>query len=75
MSGQRNFFAALQEDVELLEACANLVGRIVAQGGEVHLKIDLPGDANMGALLTAATMRRLGLLGVDLDVEVFPEMA
>ena len=51
------------------------MGRILAEGGEVNLKIELPGEDNIGDVMPAAMLMRLGALGVGLDVEVFPGMA
>ncbi len=73
--GRRDFFEAVGEEVTALEGCAALVGRILAEGGEVNLKIELPGEHNIGDVMPAAMLRRLGALGVGLDVEVFPDMA
>lgn len=73
--GRRDFFAAAGEEMTALEACAGLVGRILADGGKVNLKLSLPGENNIGDVMPAAMLMRLGALGVGLDVEVFPDMA
>lgn len=72
--GDRKFFAALEREVESLEASASLIGHIVTGGGTVHLKFGLPGDVNIGDVLSPIMMKRLGALGVGLDIEVFPDM-
>jgi hypothetical protein len=62
------------QEVEELEAQAALVARLLDEGGRVHLRVSLPGDANIGDSLSVELMRRLVALGVELDIEVFPDM-
>lgn len=75
VEGQRHFFAAICEEVAALEAQAALLGRILAEGGEVLLTISLAGEDNIGDVMPAAMLLRLGTLGVGLGIEVFPDMA
>jgi hypothetical protein len=71
---QRTFLRAMLQEVEELEAQAALVARLLDEGGRVHLRVSLPGDANIGDSLSVELMRRLVALGVELDIEVFPDM-
>lgn len=75
VEGRRDFFGAIGDEVAALEACAELLGRILAEGGEIHLKIELSGETNIGDVMPAPMLLRLGALGVGLAVEVFPDMA
>ena len=50
------------------------MARLLDEGGRVHLRVSLPGDANIGDSLSVELMRRLVALGVELDIEVFPDM-
>jgi hypothetical protein len=74
VSGRRNFFAALMEEVDGLAAHAVFLAHVVGSGGRVALVINLPGDSNIGAILTHQAVQRIAGLPIDIGVEVFPDM-
>ncbi len=47
---------------------------MIASGGEITLSVHLPGRVNLGDSFDANKLLRIGRLGVELSVEVFPEM-
>jgi hypothetical protein len=52
-----------------------LLSEIADSGGEIMLIIHLPGDENMGDMLSLREMKRLCTLHISLGVEVFPEFS
>lgn len=71
---QRAFLTEILCEVGELEVRSELVARLLDEGGNINIRLSLPGDTNIGDVLPASVMRRLGTLGVGLDIEVFPEM-
>jgi len=57
-----------------LEAAREYVRNLIASGGEITLSVHLPGRVNLGDSFDANKLLRIGRLGVELSVEVFPEM-
>lgn len=74
VEARRDFLVALLEKLAALEAHAALVARLLGEGGDIQIKVSLPGERNIGDVLTAETMRRMAALGMNLDIEVFPDM-
>jgi hypothetical protein len=42
-------------------------------GGSISLVVDLPGDVNIGDVLSWSHMARLSAMRIRLSIEVFPE--
>lgn len=74
IAGQRNFFAALMDELGRLSAHGAFLRAIAESGGQIALEISLPGAENIGATLPHDAIRRLATLPVELGVEVFPKM-
>lgn len=71
---RRDFLVELLQELTALEERSALVTRLLQEGGDIQIKVSLPGDRNIGDVLSADAMRRMGALGVNLDIEVFPDM-
>jgi hypothetical protein len=74
VSGRRNFFKALMEEIDGLSAHAAFLAHVVGSGGRVALVVNLPGDLNIGATLPHQAVQRIAGLPIDIGVEVFPDM-
>lgn len=71
---QRPFLTEILREVGELEARSELVARLLEEGGNINIRLSVPGDTNIGDVLPASVMRQLGALGIGLDIEIFPEM-
>ena len=74
ITGQRNFFAGLMDELDRLAAHAAFLKGIADTDGRIELRLELPGGANIGATLRHDAVRRLAALPIDLGIEVFPDM-
>ena len=74
VAGQRDFFAALVDELDWLAVHAGFLEGLVAAGGQVALGLNLAGDENIGATLRHDVLQRLAALPIDLGIEVFPDM-
>jgi hypothetical protein len=72
ITGQRNFFQAVDGFAEDLLPHKNWFLNLSKTGGYASLIVNLSGDTNIGADLRADTMKKLLELNIVLGVEVFP---
>ena len=75
IEGDRRFFEHFAKMISDLEPQARFLAEIVEGGGTVTLIIHLPGDINIGNVLSWRYLERLSRLHVDLGIEVFPQFA
>ena len=74
IKGHRKFFETVMELLEKLEAASEYVMNLSSSGGRISLIVHLPGHTNIGDVIKPADLMRIGRLGVELGVEVFPQM-
>ncbi len=70
----KRFSIVVDEYLTILEAARDYVRNLIASGGTVRMAVHLPGQGNIGDSLEPSALVRMGLLGVDLSVEVIPDM-
>lgn len=70
---KRQFFSDAAKLIDKLEPHKTFLTEIEQGGGSICLILDLPGDINMGSVLSWRDLARLGALRIDLGIEVFPE--
>lgn len=71
-SGERSFFHSLKILLENLEQHKLFFEKITFEGGQIYLNINLRGDENIGDVISWQIMEKLGVLKINLGVEVFP---
>jgi hypothetical protein len=69
---KQGFVKSFMQCVEQLIHCKNNVLSIVQSGGRSTIYIQLTGSMNNGGTIKSETLKTLGELGVDLEIEVFP---
>jgi hypothetical protein len=57
----------------LLERNKRFVRKIAQTGGGVFIALDMSGQTNLGDVLPAPLLARMGELEVALSIEVFPQ--
>jgi hypothetical protein len=57
---------------DALTPAAATLQKICATGGRARLILDFKGHRNIGDVIEATDLARLGQLGVSLGIEVFP---
>lgn len=70
---KRAFFDEVAKLALKLEKHQQFISALVAGGGTITAIVDLPGDENIGSVMSAADIRRLANLEIDLGIEVFPK--
>jgi len=73
LEGKRAFFDNVSELAIRLRKHQDFIAGLMAGGGSIVMIVDLPGDVNIGSVLSSVNIKRLADLGVDLGIEVFPE--
>ena len=74
VAGHRFFFETAVDMLDRLEAAEDFVRGLLASGGRIRIAINLPGRTNIGDSLASSHLSRMGRLGVELDIGIFPEM-
>jgi len=69
---KEGFAGALMQCIKQLIQYKNIVEDIIQSGGKSSICIALTGAKNNGGTIKFETLKILGELGVDLDIEVFP---
>jgi hypothetical protein len=72
--GERAFFREVMTTLSDLFSKRDVIKALVQSGGEATLLIGLPGDKNIGDVLTPDQLKQIGEAGFHLSVEVFPKM-
>jgi len=72
--GKRLFFEEILDVLEWLEEQHEFVSRLRTSGGDFQVIAQLPGDINIGSVLSLETMAVAVKLGVRIGVEVFPNL-
>lgn len=72
--GTRLFFTEVHEVLEWLEEKQAFVSHLLASGGEFQLIVQLPGTVNLGDVLKPETMSLAVKLGIQIGMEVFPDL-
>ena len=67
------FFSDVTKLIDKLEPQKSFLIEIEQSGGSICLMLDLPGDTNIGSVLSWRDMARLSALRIDLGVEVFSD--
>ena len=75
ISEDAHFFATATEFLTKLEAAEDFIRNMVASGGRIRIAIHLPGHTNVGDSIPPESLYRMGRLGIELTIEIFPEMA
>jgi hypothetical protein len=73
LEGNRRFFSDVVNLINKLEPHKTFLVELANSGGSICLIVDLPGDTNIGDVLSWREMARLSALQIDLGIEVFPE--
>lgn len=72
---RRDFFDACLEFIDrILQPRAKFVDSFLQTGGKIAVYLQIPGDANIGDAITAEGLARVARLGIEISVEVFPDM-
>jgi hypothetical protein len=71
---QRRFFDAVSSVANQLADKAEFFRDFHQSGGEATLVVDLPGDVNIGDVMSAANLRLIAEAGFGLGIEVFPKL-
>jgi hypothetical protein len=69
----RLFFSDVVDLIDRLEPHKNFLIELERTGGSTSLVVDLPGDVNIGDVLSWSQMARLSAMRISLSIEVFPE--
>lgn len=72
--GKRLFFDEVHDILEWLHERGEFVNRLLSNGGELLVIVQLPGTVNIGSELLPETMSLAAGLGVRLGIEVFPNV-
>ncbi len=72
-SGDRYFFKCLDKLLDRFSEHRTFLHRIVETGGEINFLVELPGQSNIGDMLTERTVAKLADLKGSLGAEVFPD--
>jgi hypothetical protein len=72
--GERSFFGEFREVCEWLTTKKSFLSELQATGGRAAVTIGLRGSANIGDTLVPDDFRLAAELGIDLSIEVFPQM-
>jgi hypothetical protein len=70
--GNRRFFDELTKFIDRIEKASAFLRTVMESGGSAVLMVYLPGDINIGSVMTAGDLGRMSALGLDLSIEVFP---
>jgi len=70
----RAFFVGLRALLSRLQPKRDFLAQLVSGGGSMTLIVNLPGDVNMGDILEPRTLRLMSKPGLELGVEIFPNM-
>jgi hypothetical protein len=68
----RAFSLGVRKVADALTPAAATLQKICATGGRARLILDFKGHRNIGDVIEATDLARLGQLGVSLGIEVFP---
>jgi len=60
--------------IEILEKSKATIIDIKSTGGAIEIYLQLPGAENNGGVIKSENLKKLSELGVDLAIEVFPDM-
>ena len=74
VSGHKHFFETAVGFLSKLEAAEDFLRNLLASGGRVRIAIHLPGHTNVGDSISPSNLHRMGRLGIQLTIEIFPEM-
>ncbi|MEW6642141.1 MAG: hypothetical protein AB1586_16670 [Pseudomonadota bacterium] len=75
VQGRRAFLDDVSDLALQLQKSQHFIASLIAGGGNVTMIVDLPGDVNIGSVLSSVGLKRLADLGIDLGIEVFPELS
>ena len=73
-NGDRYFFRRLDRLLDRFSKHRDFLRRVAETGGETNFIIELPGEENIGDVLSEQTVAKLADLNGSLGVEVFPGM-
>lgn len=73
-TGQRLFFKEVKSILSWLQSKGPLTKELKESGGSFELIVQLPGTVNLGDTLELEVMQLASTLGVELGIEVFPNM-
>jgi hypothetical protein len=73
VDGNRRFFSDVVNLIDRLEPHKNFLIELEKTGGSISMVVDLPGDVNIGDVLSWSHMARLSAMRIRLSIEVFPE--
>lgn len=71
-SQERGFITDVQKMLDLLCKQEVQLAELISTGGKVTLSLHFQGVINNGDILVAEQLRRIGEMGIDLGMEVFP---
>jgi hypothetical protein len=69
---KRGFSEPLMQFVDKLVQSKKIVDSIIQSGGSSSIYLQLAGAKNNGSTVKSETLKILGELGVNLEIEVFP---
>jgi hypothetical protein len=69
---KKGFIGPVMQFVDKLIHSKKNVENIIKSGGRSTIYIQLSGSKNNGCTIKSETLKTLGELGVDLEIEVFP---
>ena len=73
-NGDRRFFTRLDKLLDRFGKHRDFLRRVAETGGRTSFIIELPGEENIGSVLTEQAVAKLADLKGSLGVEVFPRM-
>jgi len=71
-SGRSDFFTCIEELLDELDNRREYILELRSSGGDFQMIVDIIGCRNVGDVLSAESMTRMGYLGVRLGLEIFP---
>jgi hypothetical protein len=71
---EENFSGQFLLATDILVKAKDAVRDIKESGGRIELYLNLPGSVNIGDTIDSTVLCKLGKMGVDLSIEVFPDM-
>ena len=73
-TGERFFFNEVHEVLLWIQGKDHFAEELQKTGGHLSVIVQLPGAVNIGCTLEPETMKLAVILGVNLGIEVFPNM-
>lgn len=71
---EERFNGQFSHAIDILVKANETIREIKDSGGVIELYLQLPGSVNIGDTIDSTLLCRLGEMGVNLSVEVFPDM-